>query len=151
MRRCLLLPLLPALFGFTPFTTVSNVCPSCPKRKTDEVKLTSGLTLACKIVAQNDSYYVVTRFGELRAVMRNEIASIKWADESKGAQLSTGDQVLLKNGVVLHGSIVEQQPGRLLVIQVDSSRHIVWFGQIDKLHRNGQQQELGAAAAPARP
>ena len=58
------------------------------------------------------------------------------------------DQILLKNNVVLHGTIVEQQPGRLVVIRVGAGRHIVWFGQMQRLHRNGQQQDLAAASAP---
>src|SRR5512143_3389675 len=54
----LLLPLLPALWGFTPFTAVRNVCPACPRPKTDLVKLTSGQTVTCTVMAQNDDYYV---------------------------------------------------------------------------------------------
>ena len=137
------------LCGFTPFTEVKSVCPSCPRPKTDQVKLASGEVLACKVIAQNDDYYVAVRFGELRAIMKSEISSIKWAAEGKGVKLPNGDQILLKNNVVLHGTIVEQQPGRLVVIRVGAGRHIVWFGQMQRLHRNGQQQDLAAAAAPA--
>ena len=151
MRRflpLLALPLWAVLSGFTPFTAVQSVCPGCPKGRSDEVKLISGETLRCQVLAQNDDYYVVTRFGEHRAVMKNEIASIKWAVEGTGAKVG-GDQVLLKNGVVLHGSVVEQQSGRWLMIEVGSARHVVWLSQIQRLHRAGRQQDLAAFAAPA--
>lgn len=144
MRRwlpLLVLPLLPALCGFTPFTPVRNVCPRCPKPKTDVVKLASGATLACTVIAQNDSYYVVSQFGELRPLGKHETISIKWASGS-GPRPGVGDQVLLKKGVVLHGSVVEEQAGRYLVVQVGSARHVVWFSQIQSLHKAGKEQSL---------
>jgi hypothetical protein len=45
--------------------------------------------------------------------------------------------------------VVEQHPGRWLVIQVGASRHVVWFGRIERLHRAGRQQDLTAPAAAA--
>jgi hypothetical protein len=145
MRRwlpLLALPLLPALWGFTPFTPVRNVCPRCSGPKTDVVKLTSGATLACTVVAQNDTYYVVSKFGELRALGKHETISIKWASGGGGPKPGVGDQVLLRNGVVLNGSVVDEQAGRYLVVQVGSSRHVVWFSQIQSLHKAGKEQPL---------
>jgi len=143
----ILLLLLPAGMGFTPFTEVTNVCPACPQGKRDLITLTSGTKVACSVVAQNSDYYVVARHGEYRAVEKSEVSSVKWRGEGGAATRGTGDQILQKNGVVLHGAIVEEQAGRYLVIQVGSLKHVVWVGQIKSAHKGGKPYEIPQPAA----
>jgi len=141
----LALPLSLPLLGFTPFSEVSNVCPKCPPAKTDLVVLVSGTKIACRVLAQNDDYYVLSRHGEQRAVMKAEVSKVKWRSADGASSLGTGDQILQKNGVVLHGAVVEEGGGRFYVIQVGTIKHVVWVSQIQSLHRAGKAVTLGTA------
>lgn len=123
--------------GFTPFTRVKNVCPNCPGPKTDVVILSNGMRVPCNLVAQNLSYYVIERHGEYRAVLKTEVASVEWKDSGGPANLGTGDQILLTNGVVLHGAITAEKQGLYFEIQVGSLRHVIWVSQIRTVHRGG--------------
>lgn len=146
-RALILLATFPVLAGFTPFSEVVNVCPKCPQGKRDLVSLTAGTKVACSVVAQNNDYYVVARHGEYRAVEKGEVSSVKWRGEGGAATLGTGDQILTKGGVVLHGAIVEEQAGRYLVIQVGSLKHVVWVSQIKSAHKGGKPYEVPQAPA----
>jgi hypothetical protein len=145
-RWPLLLGLLsfPFLLGFTPFTPVVNVCPKCPAPKTDLVALTSGLKIPCRIIAQTSDFYVIARHGELRAVEKTLVWQVKWRDAAAGASLASGDQILQKNGVVLHGTITDEQPGRFFIIQVGTAKHVVWMSQIQSVHKAGKPYTPGA-------
>jgi len=139
LRLGTLLALLPLLAGFTPFTQVTNVCPACRRPQTDVVQLTSGEQIACRVVAQNDDYYVLQRNGELRAAFKSEIASLKWKGGAGAASLGTGDQILQQNGVVLHGAVLQEQAGRYYVIQVGTIKHTVWASQVKSVHKAGKR------------
>lgn len=152
MRRGLLITVLPLVFflwGFTPFTTTTNICPKCPKAKADVVSLTTGLKITCNVLAQNNDYYVLEWRGELRAVMRSEVQGIEWKEEGGAAKLGTGDQILTKNNIVYHGAIVQEQQGRLFVIQVGSLKHTIWHSQIQSVHKGGTPYSLTPAVTPA--
>ena len=149
-KRLLLvfLPLLLCLWGFTPFTQVQNVCPKCPKpARFDVVVLTTSVNAPCKVVAQNADYYVLERYGELRPVLKSEVTSIEWKDKKAGApnNLTIGDQILTKNNVVYHGSITGEQKGRYFEIQVGNLKHVVWYSQIQSVHRGGVVYPFSAA------
>jgi hypothetical protein len=139
-RRLLLLPALPLLSllcGFTPFTKVTNVCPKCKQPATDVVVLTNGFEIKGTVVAQNPDYYVVERHKEQRAVEKAEVSAVRWKSGAGPANLASGDQILLKNGVVLHGAITEETAGRLYMIQVRTLKHTVWVSQIKSVHKAG--------------
>jgi hypothetical protein len=141
----------PLLAGFTPFAAITNVCPQCPQLgKRDVVTFTSGAKVPCTVVAQNSDYYVLARNGELRAALKTEVSSITWRGEGGAASLGTGDQILLQNGVVLHGAIVEEQAGRLIVIQVGTLKHVVWHSQVKSVHKAGKPHTLEAPAADSK-
>ena len=124
------------LYGFTPFTQVVNVCPQCPI-SADELTLTSNIKVLCRVVAQNSDYYVISRYGEYRAVNKSELASVKWRGEGGPSSLGTGDQIRLKNGAVFHGSILEEKKERYFVILVGSLKHVIWTSQIMSVHKGG--------------
>jgi hypothetical protein len=110
--------------------------------KTDVVVLSNGYRVWGNVVAQNESYYVVERFGEFRAVTKAESTSIEWKDKGGPAHLGTGDQILLKNNVVLHGAITEEKTGRYFVIQVGPLRHVAWVDQIRSVHKGGKAYSI---------
>jgi hypothetical protein len=131
------LPLVLFLWGFTPFTKVTNVCPKCKQPPSDVVVLNNGFQIPCRLIAQNNDYYVVARHGEHRAVPKAEVSSIRWKSGSGPSDLATGDQILLKNGVLLHGTIGDVVGGRHITIQVGTLRHVAWNSQIKSVHRAG--------------
>lgn len=130
--------LLPFLFGFTPFTPVKNVCLNCEKPKGDLVTLTSGEKIQCSVLGQNSDYYILTRFNEIRAVEKTMVSRVAWKDGSPSKKLGQGDQVLLQNGLVLHGKITSEKADRYLMIQVGSFKHTVWFSQIKSAYKDGE-------------
>lgn len=139
------------LCGFTPFTRVTNVCPKCPLAKTDVLVLSNGFKVVGNVVAQNSDYYVVDRYGEYRAITKGETASVKWKDQGGPANLGTGDQLLLKNGVVLHGAITTEKPGRYFLIQVGTLSHVIWHSQITSVHKGGTPYQLDATTPVVAP
>jgi len=132
------------LTGFTPFSRVTNVCPACPGLKTDVLTLTNGFKVAGNVVAQNEAFYVVELFGEYRAVQKSEVAQVGWKDKGGPTALGTGDQVLLKNGTVLHGAITEESAGSYLKIQVGPLTHVAWNSQIQAVYKGGSRYTLPA-------
>lgn len=136
------------LCGFTSFTQVRNVCPTCPKTtKTDVVLLSSGMRLECSVVAQNAEYYVLERYGELRAALKTEVKSIQWkAKAGAPTNLNIGDQILTTNNVVYHGTITGEQKGRYFEIQVGTRKHLVWYSQIKSVHRGGAPYQFRTLA-----
>ncbi|MBW2730740.1 MAG: hypothetical protein JRH20_00015 [Deltaproteobacteria bacterium] len=135
------------LCGFTPFTSVSNVCPKCKAAPTfDEVALLGGKKVLANVVAQNSDYYVVERFGELRMLKKSKVSAVAWRDEGP-RKLATGDQILLKSGVVFHGGIASEQKGRFFVIQVGERNHMIWNSQIEAVYRGGNLYTLPVAPA----
>jgi len=140
-----LLALAALLCGFTPFTRVQNVCPKCPAPRTDILALTNGFKVAGNVVAQNESFYVVERFGEYRPVMKTEVAQVQWKDKGGPGALGTGDQILLKNNVVLHGAITDERVNQFFVIQVGPLRHVAWHSQIQAVFKAGVRYNFNAA------
>jgi hypothetical protein len=121
--------------AFAPFSKVRHVCPRCPLPQGDLIVLMSKARVPCRVIAQNVDYYVIERLHEVRAVMKSEIASIK--RKKAETTLSTADQILLKNDVLLHGSIVEEKKGLYYVIKVGAHQHVAWLSQIKSVHRKG--------------
>ena len=93
---------------FEPFTKVENICPDCKKTKADVLSLSDGTSVRGTVVAENDEFYTVVRYGEVRAVPRSSVQSIDWADGSRPSSLRDKDQIVLNNGHVFSGTIVEE-------------------------------------------
>lgn len=155
-KRSLLLAILPLsllLWGFVPFSQVTDVCPTCPKAKTDVVVFNTGLKVPCSVVAKNAHFYIVEWYGEYRAALLSEVTNIEWKDPNGANAIGTGDQLLTKNNILYHGSIVKEEPGRYFVIQVGSLQHTVWHSQVMNAYKAGVPYALTgpqpAAAQPA--
>lgn len=143
------LPLCLLLWGFIPFTPVTNVCPTCPRAKTDIVVMTTGQKVACSVVAQNDHFYVLEYFGEYRVALKTEVSQVEWKDPNGAAAIGTGDQLLTANNILYHGSIVKEEPGRYFVIQVGNLQHIIWANQVQNAYKGGKPYGFVGAAQPA--
>jgi hypothetical protein len=127
---------------FRDFTPAS--CPTCelPPRYGDKLDLRAGGSVKGRIVAENDALYVVERFGQIRAVGRQLVSSVTWASGSKPAGLTDGDHILLKNGHILVGTIVEEKnsPG---LFRLDSrlgnkSQFIAFKSEVAAVYKNGK-------------
>ncbi|MGM0557487.1 MAG: hypothetical protein ACQEVA_13975 [Myxococcota bacterium] len=94
---------------FEPFSQVENVCPDCEQSKADVVEMSNGDAIRGTVVAENTDFYVIVRYGEVRAVPRSDVQAIEWAGGNKPSGLMKKHQILLKNGHVLSGTITEEK------------------------------------------
>lgn len=135
----ILLVALPAA-AWEPFTEVTSVCPSCPEPPADQVTLTNGTVIRGAVVGENPSFWVVVRYTEARAIPKAEVQGITWANGTKPASVTSADQILLKSGVVLSGSILEDKT-KPAAFSLKSSHHdqtyVVFKSQIAEVYRGG--------------
>lgn len=135
---------LPA-FAFEPFTSVTNVCPTCEQDPADVVTLNDGQQIRGKVVGENPSFYVVVRYNEARAIPRGEVQGIEWESGSKPPSVTGSDQILMKNGVVFSGTIVEDKD-RPALFQLKSNwtdqSYIVFKNQVKEAYRSGTKVDI---------
>ncbi len=127
---------------FQPFSKVTNVCPDCKQPKADVITLAGGGTVRGTVVAENTDFYTVVRYGEVRAIPRNKVESIAYADGSKPAGLMNKDQIVLKNGHVLSGTIIKETDEPAF-FQIKSSfsdyTYTVAKDQVAKAYKGGSE------------
>lgn len=131
--------------AFEDFATVTNVCPTCEQQAADKLILADGRTLRCVVLAENTDFYVVRRYGENRAVPKSEVTRIEWQSGSKPLNLGASDQILLKNGHVLSGEIVEEKDAPpIFQIKPSGSDFTIMVAkdQVRKLYRKGSEVEV---------
>jgi hypothetical protein len=91
---------------FKPFSEASSHCPDCMKDRYDGVRWKTGEVVYARVVAENPAFYVLERFGELRAVARDAVAGIdRKIAQNEASKAANRDQVLLLNGVVFSGVV----------------------------------------------
>ncbi len=133
------------LVGFTPFTPVNNVCTTCTQAPSDVLTMNSGEELRVRIVGENPSFYVAVRNGESRAIPRNEVRGVKWANGSIPPDIAGADQILLNNGFVFSGKIVEDKANPAL-FQLKSNwtnqTYILFKDQVKEAFRTGARLDL---------
>lgn len=130
---------------FKPFTPVTNVCPECEQPKADEMKLKDGQAIRGTVVAENVDFYVFLRYGEVRAIPKSLVASMTWANGKKPSGLDGFEQILLKNGHVLSGTITndsDKPPLFELKASFADVKFMVTKDQIKKAYRNGEEFEV---------
>ena len=136
---------LPA-FAWEPFTVVKNVCETCKQEPADVVTLTNGTKFRALVVGENSKFYTVVRFTEARAIPKGEVQGIEWANKTKPASVSNSDQLLLKNGVVLAGKIIEDKTTPP-VIQMKSAyldqTFVVFKAEVAEAYKSGVKVDLG--------
>lgn len=127
---------------FKPFSRVKDVCPKCPKTAIDTITLNNNVKIRAKVVAENTSFLVVQRYGEVRTVPRTRIMSVSWANGSKSKNLASQDQILLRTGHVLTGSIIEEKnkPTGYFRLQsaLNKQTYVVMKTQVKEAYKAGQ-------------
>ncbi len=131
---------------FRSFTEVDNVCPdNCEPVPFDTITLQNGDEVRAHIVAKNPDFFVLERFGEVRALPQSRVQSTSWAEEGPPSNLSNQDQIVLDNGHVLTGSVVDEsdEPGHL---QLDSSivanSYVVFKQEAASVYRGGDKETI---------
>ncbi|MEC9442663.1 MAG: hypothetical protein VYE40_16335 [Myxococcota bacterium] len=128
--------------SFQPFTKVTDVCPTCPKRATDTVTLNSSTKISAKVVAENDDFFVLFRYGEIRAVPKGSVQSVEWANGSAPAGLTSQDQIVLRNNHVLTGSIIEENTDRgfyRMQSSVNKQTFVVFANSAESVYKAGRK------------
>ena len=129
---------------FESFSNVKDVCPDCDKTKSDTVTLTGGETIRCNIVAENDDFLVVERFGEVRGIPIHEVDSKSFAD-SRPSNLKSQDQLVLKSGHIVTGEIVDEsdKPGHFqLKSSIRDFSYVVFKTEAKALYRSGSKETI---------
>jgi hypothetical protein len=91
--------------AFKPFSPDNDVCPQCTTGPAlDRIVLTSGQELRAVIVAENETFLVLEKLGELRAVRRDQVQRVS-RNEAAKRPAGYGDEILLKDDIVLAGNL----------------------------------------------
>ena len=133
--------------NYKPFTKVEDVCPKCPKRASDTITLNSSAEVRAKIVAENNDFVVLTRYGEVRALPKSRVQSVEWANNSQPSGLTSQDQIVLRSGHVLTGSIIEEKsdPGYFrLQSSINQQTFVVFNSQIESVYKAGSRYQFGS-------
>lgn len=133
--------LVPAtLMAFKPFTDVVDVCSTCPAPKADVLTINDGNRIRGTIIGENTAFYVMLRHHEVRAIPKNQVQAVEYAQGSKPVHVGTQDQVVLKNGHVLNGEIVEDKdkPAHFQVKSSQGDMTLVAFkSEVSKVYKDG--------------
>lgn len=127
---------------FRPFSPVQDVCPTCPKSAEDQITLNNDTKIRAKIVAENDDFFVLARYGEVRILPKERVLSVEWANNSQPSGLDMQDQVLLTTGHVVTGSIIEEQdkPAYFKIqSSINQQTYIVFKAQAEAVYRGGRR------------
>ena len=131
-----------------PFSQVKSICSGCDAQTFDEVTLRSGGKLRCNVIGQNPEYFVVERFGEMRALKKSNVSSLSWKDDAP-RELPSADQLIFSSGLALQGTIVSAQRGRYFVIQVGEHVHVVWHWVLKAAFKGGGRAAIAQLVSPA--
>ncbi len=124
---------------YIPFTPVTNVCPTCTTGpQWDRIVLKDGTEVKAVVVAENDKFYTLLKFGELRAVGKDQVQNVeKNAKAERPAGF--GDQILLQNGVVLAGTLKTKDDADPMQLETPPSKttQTAFRSVIDSVYRGG--------------
>jgi len=138
---------------FKPFDDVTSVCPTCHDPSYDKVTLKSGQVVEAVVVAENPMFYVLARFGEMRAVGRDQVTKV---ERSSNAVRPPGhvDQLLCKDGFVLSGKVVKDNAssGYVEFASVGVKEHmLVLKSLVQAIFESGKAYYSAPATPPAEP
>jgi hypothetical protein len=125
------------------FLEVKDTCPTCPQHQFDRVKLKKGSEVLARVVAENPGFYVLERFGELRAVGHDQVASIERnATRTQAEAEANSDQILFKDNTVLCGKItVDNDEFKYFAIMVPPGNmlHYGFKSQVQVAYKSGKE------------
>ena len=135
-------------FSFRPWSDVTNVCPTCEQPPGDVITLRNGNQVEGTIRAINPVFYTLERFGEVRTVPTGEVRSVEWKRGSQPDGLESLDQIVLVNGHILTGRIVEDND-RPPYFKLEGSymdyTYTVFKSQARMVFRDGREYDFRAA------
>ncbi len=142
LGACMLLSSTGFAADFRPFSVVEDVCPTCAKRAEDVITLDNGTKVKARIVAENDDYLIMTRYGEVRLIPKSRLMSVDWANNAERSGLTSQDQIVLSSGHVVTGSIIEENSERG-VYQLQSSLnqqvYVIFATQVEAVYKAGRK------------
>jgi len=129
-----------------PFSAVKSACPACDPGR-DRVLLKGGETVQAWVVADNGTFFVLERFGELRALGHDQVESVTLSTartEEQRAELREKhrDQVLLDDGEVYSGVVVEENAERgwyRLKSGSDEMEHLLFRARVVRVFKGGAE------------
>lgn len=125
-------------FAFRPFTDFSSVCPQCEPPPGDVLTFKDGRTVRGRVVAMNPAFYTLERLGEVRMAARDEVQSVQWRQGRQTADLEGLDQIVLNNGHVLTGNIINETPdGRVLTSPMFNQTYRVTVSETAAVFKEG--------------
>jgi len=130
---------------FIPFTPVEDVCPTCQPNRFDRIELTDGREVRAWILLENPIFYLAERHGELRAIPRTLVRQITRGTDGRPLVQGHVDQILLKNGHVLSGSIsTRYASGYYELVSADKRfTHTAHQDYIARIFRSGREVKVG--------
>jgi hypothetical protein len=124
---------------FKAFTPVQSVCPTCTTGPHyDRVVLRDGSDVKAVVAAENDKYYVLMKYGELRAVGKDQVQTV---EKNPGADHSMAfpDQVLQRDGTVLAGTLKSDGDPLVITVPISGTDHTVFRSEVASAHKGGKQ------------
>lgn len=128
---------------FRPFTPVQDVCSACSKRAEDAITMDNGTKVKARIEAENDDYLILSRYGEVRLMPKTRLTSVDWANNAARSGLTSQDQVILKKGHVITGTIIEENAETgLLRIQssLNQQIYVVFAREAEAIYKAGTRR-----------
>src|SRR5262249_39686930 len=89
------------------------------------------------VVAENEKFYVLMKFGELRAIGKDQVQTV---EKNPGAERPTGfdDQVLQRDGTVLAGTLKATGDPVVITVPISSTEHAVARSEVAGVYKGGR-------------
>jgi hypothetical protein len=126
-----------------PFNEPKGSCPTCGQKEFDHLKLKNGVEVYARIINESPSFYVLDRYGEQRALGRDQVESIeRRITLTQDDRESFSDAILFKDNSVLCGKISEDNNEfkfYKIVVPPSNYTHIAFKSQAVLAYQNGKE------------
>lgn len=122
-----------------PFSDVHSVCTtSCTGGpEYDRLVLKTGTELRARVVSENDRFAVLEKFGELRALGRDQIQTLEKNPRTERGNYP--DAILVNSGVVLAGTLKSaQNDAEPFELTSGGSTEVAFKNAISAVYRGGK-------------
>jgi hypothetical protein len=129
---------------YKPFTHVDDVCPKCGGGPAfDTISMRGGDDVHAVVIIENDAFLVLERFGEWRAVGRDQVANVT---KNPNATRPAGypDQILLVDNTVLAGAMAadpapDTATFEITIPHTPTTLHHMERAQVAAVYRGGKK------------
>jgi hypothetical protein len=121
-----------------PFSDVHSVCTAnCTGGPAyDRIVLKNGTEVLARVLAENDRFLLLEKFGELRAVGRDQVQTLDKNPKTERAA-GYGDQILANDGIVLAGTLKSPQNGDWFELTAGGLTQVANKSVISSVYRGG--------------